>query len=87
LSQTELAADMAGAIAALADIEARYERDREGILRWVGSDIAKERLLARLQASRVRDREELVQWLADAHQHVSRPLPGTIVAANTLDAR
>ena len=69
LSPVELASEMAGAIAALADLEARYERDREGILRWVGPEPSKKRLLARLQDSRARDREELAHWLADAYRH------------------
>ena len=84
LSPTELAADMAGAIAALADIEARYEGDREGIVRWVGPDVAKERLLARLEASRVRDRKDLVQWLAEAHRHAATAPLGKTAANETI---
>ena len=73
LSPVELASEMAGAIAALADIDARYERDREGILRWVGPEASKQRLLERLAASRMRDREELVSWLADASRDRAVP--------------
>ena len=72
LSPAELAVEIASATAALADIEARYRRDREGILRWVGPEVAKARLLTRLEAARVRDREELVRWVAHAHRHGSQ---------------
>jgi hypothetical protein len=84
LPPADLAAEIASATAALADIEARYRRDREGILRWVGPDAAKQRLLARLDASRVRDREELVQWLADARRQASTPAPTTAAAMNAM---
>ena len=84
LSPAELAAEMSSAVAALADIEARYRRDRDGILRWVGPDIAKRRLLTRLEASRVRDREELVHWLGDARRHATTvPLDNTTSALAT----
>jgi hypothetical protein len=73
LSPAELASEMAGAIAALADLEARYERDRQGIVRWLGQDAAKQRLLARLEASRVRDRQALVLWLTDARRKAGQP--------------
>jgi hypothetical protein len=86
LSQAELEADIASAVAALADIEARYRRDREGILRWVGPDVAKARLLARLEASRVRDREDLVHWLADARRQASQPLAAGRIPAETIPA-
>jgi hypothetical protein len=78
---------MSSAVAGLADIEARYRRDRDGILRWVGPDMAKRRLLARLEASRIRDREELVHWLADARRHATTvPLHNTTPALVTAPA-
>lgn len=81
LSPAELVADMAAAAAALADIEARYARDRDGILRWLGPDAAKRRLLARLEASRLGDREELVEWLSEAHRLAAAAPPARTPAA------
>lgn len=84
LSPSELAAEIASATAALADIETRYRRDREGILRWLGPDVAKKRLLARLDASRASDREELVRWVTQVHRHASLPSVGETVGTRTM---
>jgi hypothetical protein len=63
LSYSDVIAETQEAIAALEDIDARYERERDGIQRWLGPQQAKERLLARLHARRLAEREPLVRWL------------------------
>jgi hypothetical protein len=67
-SYFDLGAEREEAVAALEDIDARYERDRDGIQRWIGPPQAKERLLARLHARRLAEREPLVRWLLQLRQ-------------------
>jgi hypothetical protein len=55
-------------LAALSDIEARYESDWESLKGWSGPEAAKERLLDLLKARHRREREPLVQKLAELHQ-------------------
>ncbi|WP_114188419.1 hypothetical protein [Microvirga aerophila] len=55
-------------LAALSDIEARYDSDREGLKGWSGPEAARERLLDLLEARHRREREPLVQQLAELHQ-------------------
>ena len=75
LPEGELASERAEAVAALEDIDARYERERDGIQNWLGPQQSKERLLARLHARRRAEREPLVEWLLQvAH---SRGAKGT----------
>jgi len=68
LSYRDLVAEREEALAALEDIDARYERDRDGIQTWLGPQHAKERLLARLHAQRLAEREPLVRWLLQLRQ-------------------
>jgi hypothetical protein len=49
------------AIALLADIDARYERERDALDEWSGSERAKKRMLERLQAHRQAEREPVVE--------------------------
>ena len=49
------------AIALLADIDARYERERDALDKWSGSERAKKRILERLQAHRRAEREPVVE--------------------------
>ena len=49
------------AIALLADIDARYERERDALDKWSGSERAKKRMLERLQAHRQAEREPVVE--------------------------
>jgi hypothetical protein len=58
-------------LAALSDMEARYESDREGLKGWSGPEAARERLLNRLEARHQREREPLVQQLAELHQSLT----------------
>ena len=68
LSYSDLVAERQEAVAALEDIDARYERDRDGIQTWLGPQHAKDRLLARLHARRLAEREPLVRWLLQLRQ-------------------
>lgn len=70
LSGDEAEIEAEEALAALEDIDARYERDREGLQKWLGPERAKERLLARLQARRKADREPVVTRLLQLRQLV-----------------
>ena len=63
LSDAEVIAETDEALAALLDIDTRYERERDGLDKWVGPEPAKQRLLARLQARRKADREPIVKRL------------------------
>jgi hypothetical protein len=49
------------AIALLADIDARYERERDALDRWSGSERAKKRMLERLQAHHQAEREPVLE--------------------------
>ena len=68
LSHSDLMAEREEAMAALEDIDVRYERDRAGIQTWLGPEHAKERLLARLHARRMAEREPVVRWLLQFRQ-------------------
>jgi hypothetical protein len=59
------------ALAALSDIEARYDSDREGLNGWSGPEAARERLLNRLDVRHQREREPLVRRLAELHQRLT----------------
>lgn len=67
-SYSDLMAEREEAVAALEDIDVRYERERAGIQTWLGPQHAKERLLARLHARRLTEREPLVRWLLGLRQ-------------------
>jgi hypothetical protein len=52
-------------LAALADLEVRYENDREQLTAWEGPEAAKGRFVAQLEERHQRDREPYVQRLSD----------------------
>ena len=66
-----LSPEIQSGLAALADIEARYDSDREGLKGWSGPEAARERLLNLLEARHRREREPLVQQLAELHQSLT----------------
>jgi hypothetical protein len=66
-----LSPEIRNTLAALSDIEARYEGDREGLKGWSGPEAARERLLNLLEARHRREREPLVQQLAELHQSLT----------------
>ncbi len=63
-----LSLEIRTALAALSDIEARYESDREVLKGWSGPEAARQRLLDLLEARHRREREPLVQQLAELHR-------------------
>ena len=52
-------------LAALADLEVRYEKDREQLTAWQGPKAAKGRFAAQLEDRHQREREPYVQRLSD----------------------
>jgi hypothetical protein len=57
-------------LAALADLEVRYEKDREQLTAWEGPKAAKGRFVAQLEERHQRDREPYVQQLANLHYQI-----------------
>jgi len=66
--------DVHGAIqdtlAALAELERRYEERRASLERWPDRGGGKQRLLQALEAQHRRDRQPYVQQLAELHQRM-----------------
>jgi hypothetical protein len=63
-------------LAALADIETRYEIERDHLARWAGSGEEKDRLLAELEQCYRANRERLVACLEGLRQgRVFEPAP------------
>lgn len=62
-----LLAELQSALAALADLEAQYETDRERLQAWAGPDTIKQKFAAQLEERHQREREPYVQRLADLH--------------------
>jgi hypothetical protein len=71
IDPSSLSPEIRTALAALSDIEARYESDYEGLKGWSGPEAARERLLDLLEARHLREREPLVQHLAELHQRLT----------------
>jgi hypothetical protein len=63
----DLLAELQSTLATLADIEVRYEADRERLEAWAGPEAIKEKFAAQLEERHQRDREPYVQRLADLH--------------------
>src|SRR4051812_43565893 len=59
------------ALAVLAEVEARYERDRESLVAWQGPNALKRRCLDQLETRHAREREPVVQRLAQLHQQMT----------------
>jgi hypothetical protein len=64
----DLTPEMQSTLAALADVEARFEADRECLAGWMGPEAVRQKLTAHLEATHAREREPLVQRLAELHQ-------------------
>ena len=69
---SDLLSETEEALAALDDIDVRYERERAELLNWLGPEQSKKRLLARLQERRRADREPLVQRLLEVRVLLER---------------
>ena len=57
-------------LAALADVEVRYEIDREQLEGWTGPEAIKKRFIAQLEERHQRHREPYVQQLANLHYRI-----------------
>jgi hypothetical protein len=68
---SDLTPEIQRALAALADVETRYEVERERLDQFMGPTPLKTRLLARLEARRQGDRMPLVQRLADLQREMT----------------
>jgi hypothetical protein len=68
LDPGDLTPEMQRTLATLADVEHRFEADRECLAGWVGPEAVRQKLTTRLEASHARQREPLVQRLAELHQ-------------------
>jgi hypothetical protein len=66
-----LTAEIQRVLAALSEVEARYESDRECLKGWSGPDAIRVRLVEHLDAHHAQEREPLVQRLADLHQQIT----------------
>jgi hypothetical protein len=74
LSQPErgaLTAEIQRVLAALSEVEACYESDRECLKGWSGPEAIRARFVEQLEARHAKAREPLVQRLADLHQQIT----------------
>ena len=71
---SDLTPEIQRTLAALADVETRYELERERLDHWSGPTPLKTRLLARLEARQQGDRLPLVQRLADLQREMTSKL-------------
>ncbi len=63
--------EMQWVLAALSEVEACYESDRECLKGWTGSEAIRVRFIEQLEARHAKAREPLVQRLADLHQQIT----------------
>jgi hypothetical protein len=66
---SDLAPEIRSTLAALAEVETRYESDRECLEGWSGSNAIRLRLLSHLEARHRRERQPLIELLAELYQH------------------
>jgi hypothetical protein len=74
LSQPErgaLTAEIQRVLAALSEVEACYESDRECLKGWSGPEAIRARFVEQLDARHAEAREPLVQRLANLHQQIT----------------
>jgi hypothetical protein len=69
------------ALAALADVEVRYEIDRKHMAAWAGPDSLQKRFAAQLEQRHQRKREPYVQRLSDLQHRTMR-----IMALQDIDS-
>jgi hypothetical protein len=70
----DLTPEIQSALAALADVETRYEVDRAQMDRLTGPAAWKARLRAGIEARHMRERQPLVQRLADLQREMTSAL-------------
>ena len=63
------------ALASLADVDVRYEIERDYLQEWSGPDEVKRRLTAALESGWQRDREPIVQRLTRLEEQIRAPRP------------
>jgi hypothetical protein len=71
---TDLGPEIQRALAALADVETRYEVECEQVDRWSGPMAWKDRVRAGIEARHMRERQPLVQRLADLQREMTAAL-------------
>ena len=71
---TDLTPEIQRTLASLADVETRYEIERERLDHWSGPTPLKSRILARIEARHQGDRLPLVQRLADLQRAMTYAL-------------
>ena len=74
LSQPErgtLTAEIQRVLAALSEVEACYERDRDCLKGWSGPEAIRARFVEQLDARHAEAREPFVQRLANLHQQIT----------------
>jgi hypothetical protein len=74
LSQPErgaLTVEIQRVLAALSEVEACYESDRECLKGWSGPEAIRARFVEQLDAHHAQEREPLVQRLAELHQQIT----------------
>jgi hypothetical protein len=62
-------------LASLADVDVRYEIERDYLEEWSGPEEVRQRLIAALEAGWRRDREPIVQRLARVEKQIRAPRP------------
>lgn len=58
-------------LAALSEVEARYESELECLKGWSGPDAIRVRFIEQLDAHHAQERQPLIQRLADLHQQIT----------------
>jgi hypothetical protein len=71
---SDLTPDIQRALATLADVETRYEIDRERVAQSSGPEGWKDRIRAALEARYRREREPLVRRLADLQREMTNTM-------------
>jgi hypothetical protein len=66
-----LTAEIQRVLAALSEVEACYESDRDCLKGWSGPEAIRARFVEQLDAHHAQEREPLVQRLAELHQQIT----------------
>jgi hypothetical protein len=71
LERSALTTEIQRVLAALSEVEACYESDRECLKGWAGPEAIRARFVEQLEARHTKAREPLVQRLANLHQQIT----------------
>jgi hypothetical protein len=69
----DLLPTLQSALASLADVDVRYEIERDYLEEWSGPDEVKQHLIAALDADWQRDREPIIQQLIQCEEQIRAP--------------